>query len=161
MVVVAGRCVAYAMQRAPYCSQRVCRRLSFTHSSVVRGGQRIVGLSRSLAPWSKSYEMTRAAPLSSAAPWTHVRAATPKDDVEQGEAQAVDRLVADLDPQTYYAEVRKTETQEQKLGRLKWQSQRRGMVETELFMKAFAERYLASMSAEELDAYDHMLQQVR
>ena len=50
-----------------------------------------------------------------------------------------------------------TETFEHRLKRLKMRSMRRGIKEMDLILSAFADARLAELSADELDAYEAML----
>lgn len=52
-----------------------------------------------------------------------------------------------------------TETHETRLKRLKMRSNYRGIKEMDLILKAFADRRLADMSAEELDLYEDLLEE--
>lgn len=52
---------------------------------------------------------------------------------------------------------RKNEKTDTKRARLMWQSRKRGILETDLLLSRFAKKYLPSMSREQLDEYDNLL----
>lgn len=52
------------------------------------------------------------------------------------------------------------ETLENKRARLVYQSRKRGILETDLLLSRFAARYLDSMTPEELDEYDSLLDEL-
>ncbi|KAA8907212.1 hypothetical protein TRICI_005031 [Trichomonascus ciferrii] len=54
---------------------------------------------------------------------------------------------------------RPNEDTETKRARLLYQSRKRGILETDLLLGRFAKKYLASMSREEMDEYDELLDQ--
>lgn len=52
-----------------------------------------------------------------------------------------------------------TETKEQQMKRLMYQSQHRGTREADLIFGPFAKKYLADFSEDQLNAYEHLLSQ--
>ncbi|OTF75718.1 delta(3,5)-Delta(2,4)-dienoyl-CoA isomerase, mitochondrial-like, partial [Euroglyphus maynei] len=60
----------------------------------------------------------------------------------------------------HYANRPKNESIAQKRARLLYQSRKRGMLENDLLLSTFAKKYLDSMSQEELDLYDRLINTV-
>lgn len=55
---------------------------------------------------------------------------------------------------------RSGESVEQKRKRLLYQSRKRGILETDILLSRFADRYLPTMSAKEMEEYDKLLDEV-